>query len=78
MSKTPTPLESIIHDIDLWINKTEDEEAKYPLMAVKEMILNRMDDESKFAGKMYDYGASARYPYETGLKFYKEFLKKNK
>ena len=72
LKKKPTPLESVFEDIDKWIKKTEDEQAKYPLEAVKEIVKSKIEDEMKFAGKMYDYGASARYPYETGLKFVKD------
>ena len=32
-----------------------------------------MDDQVKFAGKMYDYGASGRWGYENG----KQFLRRN-
>ena len=72
-----TPLQKVIKDIEGWIDKTEDEMAKYPSQAAKEIVSKRLEDEEIFAGKMYDYGASARYGYETGRKFFNDKIKTN-
>ncbi len=72
--KPNTPIELIIKDIDKWINKTEDPQAKYPLEAAKEIILKRVEDQKKFASYCYDQGASARHPYERGSHFYNDFF----
>lgn len=75
MKKFDTPLEVVSKEVQRWIDKTEDENAKYPLHAVLEIIKTLSIEEEKFAGKMYDYGASGRFGYGTGRKFYKcEFL----
>lgn len=75
LKKKPTPIESVLEDIDKWIKKTTDEQAKFPLHAAREIVKSKLEYEMKFAGKMYDHGASAKYPYETGLKFVKEKYK---
>jgi hypothetical protein len=72
LKKIQTPLQKTLEDIDNCINNTNDKVAKYPLIAAKEIIESNIEYEMKFAGKMYDYGASARYPYENGLKFFKD------
>jgi hypothetical protein len=75
VKKIDTPLEVVSKEVQRWIDKTEDENAKFPLHAVLEIIKTLSVEEEKFAGKMYDYGASGRYGYTTGRKFYKsEFL----
>lgn len=72
LKKDKTPLERVIQQLDGWIKKSEDEIAKYPLQAAKEIVQSNIEYEEKFAGKMYDYGASGRFGYETGKKFFKE------
>ena len=75
VKKIDTPLEVVSKEVQRWIDKTEDENAKFPLHAVLKIIKALSVEEEKFAGKMYDYGASGRYGYTTGRKFYKsEFL----
>jgi|TARA_B100001093_G_scaffold507385_1_gene567856 hypothetical protein len=76
LKKMKTPLELLNDDVQGWIDKTEDNISKFPFYAVKEMIRKRMGDQVKFAGKMYDYGASGKWGYENGKKFFeKEFSK---
>jgi histidinol phosphatase-like PHP family hydrolase len=75
LKKEPTPLEKVGIEIDNWIKKTDDEISKYPLHAAKEIIQSNLEYEKKFAGKMYDYGASGRWGYETGYKFFIDKLK---
>lgn len=71
IKKVDSPLEIVSKEVQRWINKTEDENAKFPLHAVLEIIKSLSVDEEKFAGKMYDYGASGRFGYTTGREFYK-------
>ena len=72
IKKMKTPLELLNDDVQEWIDKTEDHMAKFPLYAVRAMIKKRMDDQVKFAGKMYDYGASGRWGYENGKQFFEK------
>jgi len=73
--KHKSPLQMVSDEVDRWIKKTEDPQAIYPLQAVKEIIKDHFEQEEIFAGKMYDYGASAKYGYETGRKFYNDKIK---
>jgi hypothetical protein len=72
LKKIKTPLDLLNEDVQAWIDKTDDNIAKFPFYAVKAMIRERMNDQVKFAGKMYDYGASGRWGYETGKQFVEE------
>lgn len=79
IKKVDTPLEVVSKEVKRWIDKTEDENAKFPLHAVLEIIKTLSVEEEKFAGRMYDYGASGRFGYTTGRKFYKsEILEHDK
>ncbi len=74
IKKVDTPLEVVSKEVKRWIDKTEDENAKFPLHAVLEIIKTLSVEEEKFAGRMYDYGASGQFGYTTGRKFYKSEL----
>jgi hypothetical protein len=72
-----TPLEKVRSEIQSWIDSTEDELAKYPLIAALEIVNDHKNYESVFIGKIYDDGASAKYPFENGLKYFNSKFKKN-
>ena len=78
MSKTKhqSPLWNVIGKLDHHINKTEDEYAKYGLLAAREMVMDEIKNEMILIGLVYDDGASSRYGYETGKQYYQDKFKK--
>jgi len=72
-----SPLDKVVTELETWINTTEDEIEKYPLIAALEIVINHKKYESTFIGRVYDDGASAKYPFETGLKYYNSKFKTN-
>ena len=75
MEKTKSPLGSLIEDLTFHIDKTEDQIARYGLLAAREMAEKRLSEELKLIGLSYDDGASARYDYEYGRHYAKDKIK---
>jgi hypothetical protein len=72
-----TPLEKVSSEIQMWIDSTEDEMAKFPLIAALEIVNGHKKYESNLIGKVYDDGASAKYPFASGLKYFNSKFKKH-